>query len=96
MARPIASPWLRAAVMVLVVSVMLCLVLPMTGGGAAGMYTALACCFVLAIALSVLLLRPPRQASLLGNALGLEALFVRVPTRTARSPDVFDLGSLLI
>jgi hypothetical protein len=96
MTRTIAFPLLRTAVMVLVLSVILCLALPMTSDGATGMNVALACCFVVTIALSVSLLRRRRQTSLGGNALGFETLLVRAPTRIARSPDIFDLGSLLI
>ncbi|HEX9697311.1 MAG TPA: hypothetical protein VGB64_13480 [Actinomycetota bacterium] len=95
MTRSIGS-LLRVAVVVLVFAVVLCLVLPMSGGGDAGMNFALACCFVLAIALSVFLLRQPREMLVLGDAFGSALPLVRGPTRTARAPDIVELGSLLI
>lgn len=96
MTRLIGSPLLRAAVVLLVLAVVLCLVLPMSGGGDGGMNFALACCFVLAVAMSVFLLGRPRAIVLLGDALGLAVPLARVPTQTARAPDVVALGSLLI
>jgi len=96
MTRPTASPIVRLAVVVLVLAVVFCLVLPMTGGHDAGMNFALACCLVLAIALSVFFLARPREALLVGDAFGFAVPLARGPTRTARAPDIVALGSLLI
>lgn len=96
MTKPIVSPLMRAAVVVLVLAVVLCMVLPMSGGGDAAMTFALVCCFVLAIALSVFLLRRPRDAFLLGDAFSFAVPLARGPTRAARAPDIVALGSLLI
>ena len=96
MTRPIASPLTRAAVVILVLAVVLCLVLPMSGDGMATTHFALFCCFVLAVALSVVILRRPQTKLLLGNTLGLAIPLARGPTQTARAPDIVALGSLLI
>lgn len=96
MTRPFASPLVRVAVAVLIVAVMLCLVFPMSGDGMAGMHFALFCCFVLAVALGVFILRRPQTTLLLGNTLGRVSPLARGPTETAHAPDIFALGSLLI
>lgn len=96
MSRPVVSPFMRAAVVVLVLAVVLCLVLPMSGDGMAGMNFALFCCFVLAIALASFFLRRPHGALVVGDASGVSVPLARGPTRTARAPDIVELGSLLI
>ena len=96
MTRPIASPLTRAAVVLLVLAVVLCLVLPMSGDGMTTTNFALVCCFVLAVALGVFILRRPQTTLLLGTSLGLAVPLARGPTQTARAPDIVALGSLLI
>lgn len=96
MIRPIASPLARAAVVLLVLAVVMCLVLPMSGDGMASTHFALFCCFVLAVALGVFILRRPQTTLRLGNTLGLGVPLARGPTQTARAPDIIALGSLLI
>lgn len=96
MTRPIPSPLTRTAVVLLVLAVVLCLVLPMSGDGMATTHFALFCCFVLAVALGVFILRRPQTTLLLGNILGRALPLARGPTETARAPDIVALGSLLI
>jgi hypothetical protein len=95
MTRPIESTILRAASLILVFAVVLCLLFPM-GGDSAAMHFALTCCFVLAVALSIFLLRRPRETILLRDALGFAVPLARGPTRMARAPDIVALGTLLI
>lgn len=96
MSRQIASPLVRVAIVVLALAVVFCLVLPMSGGGDAATNFALVCCFVLAVALGVFLLRRPRGTLLLGDAFTHSTPLARGPTRSARAPDIVALGSLLI
>lgn len=95
MTNTFTSPLVRVAVFVLVLAVVLCLAVPMSGNSGAEMDFALLCCFVLAIALSVFVLRRARQTLILGGAFGSVVPLPR-PARNARAPDLVGLGSLLI
>lgn len=96
MTTPNAAPLVRVLVVLLALAVLGCLAVPMSGDGEMVMHVVMACCFVLAIAFSVFVLRPPQAAALLEPGLGRTTPLARGPTRTARAPDVFALGSLLI
>lgn len=96
MIRSITSPLVRAAVVVVVLAVVLCLVVPTMGGGDHGVQFALACCFVLAGAVSVFLLRGPAQSLVVANAFGHPVPLARGPNQAARPPDIVALSALLI
>jgi peptidoglycan/LPS O-acetylase OafA/YrhL len=95
MTRPIDSSFARAAIVVLVLAVLFCLVLPMSGDGM-GMPLALFCCFVLAVALAVFVLARPRTSLMVDGPLAPSVPLARGPTEGARAPDILALGSLLI
>jgi hypothetical protein len=96
MNRSTVTPIVRALVAMLALAVLLCLVLPMTMDAGSEMNMALFCCFVLAIVLGVFVLRRPGPKLVFGYALGGAFPHPPLPLRTARAPDVVELGSLLI
>jgi hypothetical protein len=93
--RKIPAP-ARAAVLLLMLAVLLCLTLPMTSGDMGGsQLAAMFCCFVLAIVLSVLLLARPRTALLWAAPVRWRPVPARGDPRV-RAPDLSILGILLV